>query len=113
MQEVVSQLDQEVLLGLCGMALGALGIIGGITVGIAVVVSSHYRRTQLDEMEATLKMEMIQRGMSADDIAKVLEARVSAKQTQLVGLGRNFVLGLNAHRCKTQKTAQRAENVAQ
>ena len=83
MQEVVTQLDQETLLGLCGMGLGALGIIGGITVGIAVVVSSHYRKTQLDEMEATLKMEMIQRGMSADEIAKVLGARMSSNNTSL------------------------------
>jgi hypothetical protein len=77
MHDILTKVDQETLLGLCGMLLGALGIIGGITVAIVKVVSSHYRRTQLDEMEATLKMEMIQRGMSADEIDKVLGARMS------------------------------------
>ncbi len=47
------------------------------------MVSSHYRRSQLDEMEATLKMEMIQRGMSAEEIAKVLGARISANRSKI------------------------------
>jgi hypothetical protein len=43
-------------------------IVGGIA-----IVTGYYRDVQRDEMDATLKMEMIQRGMSADEIAKVLE----------------------------------------
>jgi hypothetical protein len=80
MHDILSKVDQETLLGLCGMLLGALGIIGGISVAITKVVSSHYRKTQLDEMEATLKMEMIQRGMSADEIDKVLGAKMGANR---------------------------------
>ena len=80
MDDLVTKLDQETLLGLCGMLLGAIAIIGGISVTITHVMSAHYRRTQLDEMEATLKMEMIQRGMSAEDITQVLGARMGANR---------------------------------
>ena len=71
-----SKLDSEQILGICGMLVGVVAILGGISVAITKVVSAHYRRTQLDEMEATLKMEMIQRGMSAGEIKQVLEANM-------------------------------------
>jgi hypothetical protein len=45
---------------------------------MATLVAIYKRRTLLDEMEATLKMEMIQRGMSADEIAQVLSAKMGA-----------------------------------
>ncbi len=77
MSEVITNLDDEVLLALSGMLVGVIAIVGGISVAITKVVSSHYRRTQLDEMDATLKLEMIQRGMSADEIKQVLDARTS------------------------------------
>jgi hypothetical protein len=83
MENVVSTLDEDTILALCGMLLGAFAILGGISVAITLVMSHHYRRKQLDDMEATLKMEMIQRGMSADEITKVLGARVSAKGTSI------------------------------
>ena len=91
MNDLVTKLDQETLLGLCGMLLGAIAIIGGISVTITHVMSAHYRRTQLDEMEATLKMEMIQRGMSADEIAKVLESRMGGDTGRTVA---RFLSGL-------------------
>ena len=72
------------------MLLGAIAIVGGIAVAIAVVVSTHYRKSQLDEMEATLKMEMIQRGMAADDIAKVLGAKMAGSKPSLNELLANF-----------------------
>ncbi len=83
MENVVSELREETLIALCGILLGAIAILGGITVAITLVVSSHYRRKQLDEMEATLKMEMIQRGMAAEEIAKVLGARMSANRSSV------------------------------
>ena len=58
-------------------------LLGGITVAITLVVSTHYRRKMRDDMEATLKMEMIQRGMSADEITKVLDARMSANRSTM------------------------------
>jgi hypothetical protein len=79
----LAELSEEALLGLCGILLGAFAILGGITVAITLVVSSHYRRKMRDDMEATLKMEMIQRGMSADEITKVLGARMSANRSSI------------------------------
>lgn len=84
MSDLLSKLDGGEILGLCGIVVGLFAILGGITVAITNVVAAHYRRTQLDEMEATLKMEMIHRGMSADEIKQVLEARMgSARPTSL------------------------------
>ena len=76
-------IDQDLVLPLAGMGVGVIAILGGITVAITKVVSAHYRRSQLDEMEATLKMEMIQRGMSSDEITKVLGARMAANKSTL------------------------------
>lgn len=92
MQDVISKLDSEDVIALCGMVVGVVAILGGITVAVAKVVSSHYRRTQLDEMEATLKMEMIQRGMSADEISQVLAARMDSA-TRSFGFARGGMPG--------------------
>src|SRR5262245_62096873 len=75
MYDLLSKLDSGELLGLCGIIVGMIAILGGITVATTKVIASYYRRVQLDEMESTLKMEMIQRGMTAADIKTVLEAR--------------------------------------
>ena len=80
MAELLSKLDSGEIVALFGMLLGAVAIVGGITVAITKVVAAHFRRTQLDEMEATLKMEMIHRGMSAGEIKQVLEARMGSSR---------------------------------
>ena len=85
MADIFSKLNGGEFLGLCGILLGMIGIIGGITVAITKVVAAHYRRTQLDEMEATLKMEMIQRGMSAVEIKQVLEAKMGSSRPSSLG----------------------------
>jgi hypothetical protein len=81
MHDLLSKLDHEDILALCGMIVGVIAIVGGISVAITKVISAHYRRSQLDEMEATLKMEMIQRGMSAGEIKQVLEANMQRGPT--------------------------------
>ena len=80
MNDLFSKLDGGEILGLFGIMLGTIAVIGGMTVGFAKVIATYYRRTQLDEMEATLKMEMIHRGMSADDIKQVLEAKMGGSK---------------------------------
>ena len=81
MSDLLGRLNGGEILGLCGILLGMIGLVGGITVAITKVVAAHFRRTQLDEMEATLKMEMIQRGMSAGEIKQVLEARMGSSRS--------------------------------
>jgi Na+-transporting NADH:ubiquinone oxidoreductase subunit NqrC len=55
----------------------AISLVGGILIPIIAILASYYRKMQRDDMNATLKMEMIQRGMSADEIERVLKARMS------------------------------------
>ena len=85
MADLLSNLDHEDIqnLALCGMLVGVVAIVGGISVAITKVISAHYRKTQLDEIEATLKMEMIQRGMSAGEIKQVLEAKTGPTKITL------------------------------
>lgn len=104
MYDLFSQADEGVILALAGMLVGVIAILGGITVTVTKLVSAHYRRTQLDEMEATLKMEMIQRGMAADEIAKVLGARMAASKSPLSEMMANWPkfegLAAMRHKCK-------------
>jgi len=83
--DLLSKLDTDAILALSGMLVGVVAILGGITVAITKVVAAHYRRTQLDEMEATLKMEMISRGMSAAEIKEVLEAKMGSSRPSSLG----------------------------
>jgi hypothetical protein len=52
-----------------------LGLVGlGCLVAIVAVVSVNLRKTRQAELEASLKHKMLDQGMSADDIKKVLGA---------------------------------------
>jgi hypothetical protein len=44
-------------------------LLGGIT-----LITSHLRQVKVDEANLALKREMIERGFSADEIARVIEA---------------------------------------
>jgi hypothetical protein len=58
------------------VAIPVLSILAAV---MTIVLTGHYRKLQRDDMEATLKMEMIQRGMSAEEIERVLAARLGAE----------------------------------
>jgi hypothetical protein len=49
-------------------------VVGGLIIGAIAVVTEYYRGVQRDEMDAMLKMEMLARGMSAEEIIEVLKA---------------------------------------
>jgi hypothetical protein len=72
-------------------------IVGGLLIGVIAVVTSQVRDMRRDDMDATLKMEMIQRGMSADEITKVLEATSSSAD----------VAAWESDECKHQRRAAR------
>jgi hypothetical protein len=57
----------------------AIPILSILAVVMTVVLTGHYRKLQRDDMEATLKMEMVQRGMSAEEIERVLAARLGVE----------------------------------
>jgi siroheme synthase (precorrin-2 oxidase/ferrochelatase) len=62
-----------------GLMIPLIVVSGGIVIAIVSVVTSHVRDNRKREIEATLKHEMIARGMSADEIERVLAARCETK----------------------------------
>jgi hypothetical protein len=61
------------------LIVGIIVPIGSaLIVFLTLIITGHYRKLQRDDMEATLKMEMIQRGMSAPEIEQVLAARLGS-----------------------------------
>lgn len=54
--------------------LPALAIVGGSVVALASVVSGVVFRMRRDSLAAQLKQDMLDRGMSAEEIKTVLEA---------------------------------------
>jgi len=57
----------------------ALPILSVLVVLMTAILTHHHRSLQRDDMESTLKMEMIQRGMSAEEIERVLAARIGSQ----------------------------------
>jgi hypothetical protein len=57
--------------------IGLLMMACGTAVAIIALITAHKRRAQRDDMEATLKIEMIERGMSADEVERVLAAKMA------------------------------------
>ncbi len=70
MNPLFAEVDVEVMVGII------VPICSLLIVFMTVIITGHYRRMQRDDMEATLKMEMIQRGMDAEEIERVLAARM-------------------------------------
>src|SRR5262245_15406356 len=48
-------------------------LVGGV-IAVTAIVTAHLRKARLAEQEAFLKQEMLQRGMSADEIVQVVAA---------------------------------------
>ena len=61
------------------IVLVAIPILSVLVVLMTAILTNHHRKLQRDDMEATLKMEMIQRDMSAEDIERVLAARIGSQ----------------------------------
>lgn len=98
MQELVTTRFSNEFLALCGMGLGLVAIVGVIITTTAIIYAVYKRKTQLDDMEATIKMEMIQRGMSADEIARVLEVKMDGAQSIVRRHFRRIATGAHAQR---------------
>jgi hypothetical protein len=64
-----------------GQMIGLISVVGGLLIAITAIVSAAWARVRraellarLAESDAVLKQQMIERGMSADEIVRVLEA---------------------------------------
>ena len=72
------------------LTLIMLPVMGGIVIAIIAIITDQRRKMQRDDMEATLKMEMIERGYKVDEIERVLAAR----------FGSRFPRGERRNRCQ-------------
>lgn len=77
MSELLSKFDSGELIGLIAMTGGmALGLI----LGLAGILTYHFRRSRQLELEAALKQDMLQRGLAAADIERVMRATTPESQ---------------------------------
>ena len=56
-----------------------LFVLGGVLVMLVFAVGAVWHQFRKSDIEASLKHEMIQRGMSADEIERVMAAKMSGK----------------------------------
>jgi hypothetical protein len=57
-----------------GELIAVIAIVGGLVCGVIVMIGEGWRRIRKAEIEAKLKTDMLDRGMSAEEIKIVLEA---------------------------------------
>jgi hypothetical protein len=67
-----------------GMVLGLSVVIGLPVVGWVITeIAKNWRKVRVSEHQAALKQSMIERGMSADEIERVMSAGASAPDQQV------------------------------
>ena len=57
-----------------GLLIPCLAIAGGVLIAVVAILNHTWRRHREAELEASLKQDMLNRGMSADDIVRVIRA---------------------------------------
>lgn len=67
-----------------GEMMGFLGLGGGLMLGLVAVVGGLWFEMRRTEIAAGLKHDMLDRGMSADEIKTVLEAGAGAHRARKV-----------------------------
>jgi hypothetical protein len=55
--------------------IGLVSVVCGSLIAITAILASHWRGVRQAELEASLKHELVERGMSVDDIERVIKAR--------------------------------------
>ena len=63
-----------------GLIIPLAGMLTGILIAVPAIVAEAWQKTRQAEIEATLKRDMLDRGMSAEDIERVISA--SAKKNR-------------------------------
>jgi hypothetical protein len=57
-----------------GELIGLVAIVGGLLVGMVAIVADYWHKIRRAEIEGGLKQDMLNRGMSAEEIRTVMEA---------------------------------------
>lgn len=63
-----------------GMLLGFSGIVAMAAIAISAIVSSQWRKVRQAEIEASLKAQMLEQGLSAEEIERVICAYPRARR---------------------------------
>jgi hypothetical protein len=79
MVELLSKFD-------AGELIAVIAIVGGLICGTIVMIGDYWYKIRKAELQAKLKQEMLERGMSADEMRDVLE--VGTKTPKLQSCGR-------------------------
>jgi hypothetical protein len=64
-----------------GELIVLLSVSGGLLCAITAIIAGSWQRVRRAEITAALKQDMVNRGMSADDIRTVLEAGSKASRS--------------------------------
>lgn len=70
-----------------GQILGFSGIIGGVLIALTAIVFSQWRKVRVAEIEGALKQQMLDKGMSAAEIAQVMNAGQAPGDTPISSTG--------------------------
>jgi hypothetical protein len=73
MTDLLSRFDSEQLIGL-------VAVSGGLLCGIIAIIGGFWLQLRKAEIGAALKQDMLNRGMSADEIRTVLDAGTGASR---------------------------------
>jgi hypothetical protein len=57
-----------------GELIAIIAIVGGLLIGLVVMIADYWHKIRKAEIAAKLKHDMLDRGMSAEEIRIVLEA---------------------------------------
>jgi len=68
-----------------GQLIGLVSVLGAVLVAITAVVTFQWRRVRVAELEAALKQNMLDKCMSASDIAHVINAGKELDSDSQVG----------------------------
>ena len=75
------------MIGLAGVVAGPLVAIVAIVCAAWAKVRRAESKAHIAEVEAALKQQMIERGMSADEIERVMAAGQKSREAQDAGVG--------------------------
>jgi hypothetical protein len=65
-----------------GELIGLIAVVSGALIAITAILSGQWRRVRQTEIEASLKHDMLARGLSAEDIERILKAKSSRKKSR-------------------------------
>jgi len=79
----------------CGIGAGVIVVCTAI-----VFITDYLHKARQSEIEAWLKLNMLERGMSAEDIRTILEARIDGEATRLALVNDQVHVGLGKFHIK-------------